>query len=240
MTSSGIFGLTALAAGSVQNDDALCILDVHDTTQSANGSTKKVLLSSLFTVATLTTSKPFPSVAQTWNAGAVTFTATLVNVTDSASAAGSLLADWQVGGVSKASVKKDGTFTGLASLTTLAVSGTSTLATTNFSKRYGAAQQTLTDGATVAIDWSNGNTAILSSPAAARTFTFTGAVAGDRGVLDILSSGAVLHTWPASVAFVGGGGTNVQPTATSAVGRTDLFGWYYNGTKYIVGMNLNA
>lgn len=44
----------------------------------------------------------------TWNAAGVTFTGIKLNVTDTASAAGSLLQDWQVGGVSKASIGKDG------------------------------------------------------------------------------------------------------------------------------------
>ncbi|MBK8200355.1 MAG: hypothetical protein IPK75_18565 [Acidobacteria bacterium] len=46
--------------------------------------------------------------ADTWNNGATTFTAIKMNVTDTASNAASLLLDLQVGGTSKASVKKDG------------------------------------------------------------------------------------------------------------------------------------
>ena len=46
--------------------------------------------------------------AQTWNAGATTFTAIKMNVTDTASAAGSSLLDLQVGGVSRFFVRKDG------------------------------------------------------------------------------------------------------------------------------------
>jgi hypothetical protein len=44
----------------------------------------------------------------TWANPATEFTALQVNVTDAASAAESKLADWKVGGVSKASVRKDG------------------------------------------------------------------------------------------------------------------------------------
>jgi len=51
------------------------------------------------------------NMAQTWNNGASTFTGIKLNVTDTASAAGSLLADWQVGGVSRFNVRKDGTVT---------------------------------------------------------------------------------------------------------------------------------
>lgn len=46
--------------------------------------------------------------ADTWNAAGTTFTAIKMNVTDSASAAGSLLMDLQVGGVSRFNVDKTG------------------------------------------------------------------------------------------------------------------------------------
>lgn len=49
----------------------------------------------------------------TWNAGGVIFTGLRLNVTDTASAAASLLADLQVGGVSKFKVDKAGTITAL-------------------------------------------------------------------------------------------------------------------------------
>ena len=49
---------------------------------------------------TITTSSPAFTLAQTWNAAGATFTALRVNVTDTASAAGSLLMDLQVGGSS--------------------------------------------------------------------------------------------------------------------------------------------
>lgn len=47
----------------------------------------------------------------TWNAGGTTFTGIGLNVTDAASAAGSLLIDLQVGGASKAKVSKTGNLT---------------------------------------------------------------------------------------------------------------------------------
>lgn len=46
--------------------------------------------------------------AQTWNNAAVTFDGIKLNVTDTASAAGSLLLNLQVGGVTRANVRKDG------------------------------------------------------------------------------------------------------------------------------------
>jgi hypothetical protein len=59
----------------------------------------------------LTSSAPMLSTTQTWNNAATTFTGLLSNVTDTASAVGSLLMDLQVGGVSKMSVRKDGILT---------------------------------------------------------------------------------------------------------------------------------
>ena len=59
---------------------------------------------------TLTASAPALSITQTWTTGAA-FTAAKINVTDTSSTVGSLLQDWQVGGVSKASIAKDGTLT---------------------------------------------------------------------------------------------------------------------------------
>jgi len=50
------------------------------------------------------------SLIDTWNDGATTFKGIGLNVTDSASAAGSLLMDLQVGGVSQFNVHKNGSF----------------------------------------------------------------------------------------------------------------------------------
>jgi hypothetical protein len=60
---------------------------------------------------TVTTSSPVIDAAQTWNDGAVTFTGLRFNATDTASAAGSLLMDLQVGGASNFKVTKTGVIT---------------------------------------------------------------------------------------------------------------------------------
>jgi len=57
---------------------------------------------------TVTSSTPVMDAAQTWNSGGVTFTGMKLNVTDTASASASLLADLQVGGTSFFNVRKDG------------------------------------------------------------------------------------------------------------------------------------
>ena len=58
----------------------------------------------------MTTANIF-DLADTWNDGATTFTAIKMDVTDTASAAGSLLMDLQVGGETKLQVNKDGRVT---------------------------------------------------------------------------------------------------------------------------------
>jgi hypothetical protein len=68
--------------------------------------------------ATVTTSSPVIDAAQTWNAVGTTFTGLKFNATDTASAAGSLLMDLQVGGSSKASVSKAGTLIASTSVET--------------------------------------------------------------------------------------------------------------------------
>ena len=57
---------------------------------------------------TQTTSQPVIDATQTWNAAGVTFTGIKFNVTDTASAAGSLLMNLQVGGATRFSVQKNG------------------------------------------------------------------------------------------------------------------------------------
>lgn len=75
----------------------------------------------LSSLGTITTAQQVMDSTVTWNAGAVAFTGIKLNVTDTASAAGSLLLDLQVGGVSKFSVRKDGL--GLLTLGGLAYAG---------------------------------------------------------------------------------------------------------------------
>jgi hypothetical protein len=75
-----------------------------------SGVTDKVTAADLLRQAgqTVTTSNPVLSLAQTWNAGGVTFTGLLFNATDTASASGSLLMNLQVGGADRFSVFKAG------------------------------------------------------------------------------------------------------------------------------------
>lgn len=57
---------------------------------------------------TVTADAPLLNASQTWNNAGATFAGWRLNVTDSSSAAGSMLLDLQVGGASRFSVRKDG------------------------------------------------------------------------------------------------------------------------------------
>ena len=65
----------------------------------------------------MATTRLLSAMVATWNNVATTFTGLKLNVTDTASASGSLLLDLQVGGVSKFNVRKDGAIIGLAAAT---------------------------------------------------------------------------------------------------------------------------
>ena len=60
------------------------------------------------TTGTITTSQPVLDLSQTWNAGAVTFTGIKLNVTNTASAAASMMVDLQVGGTTVWNVTRTG------------------------------------------------------------------------------------------------------------------------------------
>lgn len=74
--------------------------------------TPSYLKTFMVTGGTVTSSTPVFDMTQTWNSGAVTFSGLKLNITDTASAAASLLMDLQVGGSSKFTVQKDGAVSG--------------------------------------------------------------------------------------------------------------------------------
>ena len=77
---------------------------------------------------TLTASAPALSITQTWTTGA-TFTARVMNITDTSSNSASLFEDYQIAGVSKVSIRKDGyiSSTGLISSGEVYISAAGTL-----------------------------------------------------------------------------------------------------------------
>ena len=91
----------------LQNTSNVTIADTGALSITPDANAKAITVASH----THTTSNPAIDVAQTWNAGAVTFTGWKLNVTDTASATASLLMDLQVGGSSKFKVAKNGAVT---------------------------------------------------------------------------------------------------------------------------------
>lgn len=125
MADSLLANLTALTGATTASGDLLFISDISDTTLDATGTAKKITagelliglasISSGLTIGpltlasgTITASQPVLNLSQTWNAAGVTFTGAKINITDTASAAASLLVDFQVGGTSIFSVDKTG------------------------------------------------------------------------------------------------------------------------------------
>lgn len=201
--------------------------------------------------ATETTSKPLLNHAQTWNNVATTFTGWKVNVTDTASASASLLADLQVGGTSKFNVRKDGTvFMGLAGSTwsfsdsgggvlVIANSGT---ATHQFGVGFGAARMpstglygwtantAVTVGADTAFGRTSAKVAELNSGTAG-AYTGTAFLLGPQTVAQLPAAAAALKGARATVTdattttFLGaltGGGSNIVPV-------------FCNGTAWVIG-----
>ena len=111
MATKKISALTSLAQGSI--DPAADVLPIVDT---GSTETKKATAAAIV-------GKAIGALADTWNDALTTFTARKFNVTDTTSAAASLLDDLQVGGSSKWSVRKDGAATAAGFIKSTSASG---------------------------------------------------------------------------------------------------------------------
>lgn len=114
MADTKISALTALAGVDLAPADLLPVVDASAALTKSitmQGFLTGILGSTGFNGATVTTNNPLLNQTQTWNAGGVTFTGWKLIITDTASAAASLLMDLQVGGGSKFNVGKAGDVT---------------------------------------------------------------------------------------------------------------------------------
>lgn len=77
---------------------------------------------------------------------------------------------------------------------------------------------------TATIDWSRSNMQYVTMTADT-TFTFMGAPAGMRAILQV--AGAFTPTWPSNVRWSGGS----APGATAASGKKDIYSFIYSGKE---------
>jgi hypothetical protein len=97
MADTKITGLTALTGANSAPGDLLTLVDVSDTTMDAAGTNKSITRQELqtYNAGTLTTDVKVLDLSATWNNAGVTFTGLKFDVTNTASAAASLLLDLQ-------------------------------------------------------------------------------------------------------------------------------------------------
>jgi hypothetical protein len=104
---------------------------------------------------TVTTSNPVLNLSQTWNAGAVTFTGLLLNITNTASAAASKVFDFQTGGSSFF----NGSPAGVTVATTNGVFSVSNTGTVKFSTYWAGGYNQIEAASDTAFGWSSTTTA---------------------------------------------------------------------------------
>ena len=219
------YGGTFLAATNTSGSSITMSLDATTNTMTVNGNvvvTGTVSEAAVsegpltITGGTVTVSTPFLQATQSWNAAGVTFTGMKVNVTDTASASGSLLQDFQVGGVSKFSITKAGAVTAASNLSVATgavyqINGTSVLSATTLGSSVVTSSLTtvgtLSAGAVPA-------SLVTAGTFGAGAYTFPGALA-ITGALTGATTGAFsgLITSTSDT-----GGLQLRNTANTAIG----------------------
>lgn len=174
----------------------------------------------ILTAGTVTVNTPYISNTQTWNAGAVTFTGELINITDTTSAAASKFLEYQVGGVAKYAVRKDGAIvTGSWAATTIAatVGGTGQTSYAVGDLLYADTTTSLAKLADVA----TGNALISGGVGTAPSWNKIGLTTHVSGTLAVGNGGTGLATTPTNGQLLIGNGTNYTlATLTQGTGIT--------------------
>ncbi len=198
-------------------------VDVTDATQAPQGSLKKMTWTNVFAGAqpitqaggTITVSTPAFQASQTWNAGGVTFTALDLNVTDTASASGSLLLNLRKAGTSQFKVDKSGNVT-IISTGTLTYAGVTFNATvTGSGNLVGSASPTFTGTVTAAAIAASG--AITASSASAHQLgpiTFTNGAIAAATTLTLSTNANIGGTASANIS--GTGALTLGPSSGNA------------------------
>ncbi len=209
----------------------------------------------VLTGATQTLSFPVISATQTWNDGSVTFTGIFLNVTNTASASGSLLIDSQVGAASKFKVDRAGNATFAGSVTSQAT-GLTAASSSQIRWNNSSIMTAPSDGI---IRFQNANSTSFTM---LQLYTDTGIGRNAAGVVEInnstagtfadlklanlTSSGVITNSLngAASVSagiftgtiFTGGSATTTKPLVLIEPTGTTSTGWSTSGT----GLGINA
>jgi hypothetical protein len=197
-TSGGSAGQIMFDTGSVLQESSALVWD----------NTNKALT---ITGASVTTSNPVLNLSQTWNAGAVTFTGLLLNITNTASAAASKVFDFQIGGSSFF----NGNLAGVTVATTNGVFNVSNSGTVKFSTYWAGGYNQIEAASDTAFGWSSTTTA--------------------SGVIDT----GLRRVGVASIQFSGNSGDLAAPVAQTLSVQNVLAGtsntagqnWTFNGSK---------
>jgi hypothetical protein len=98
--------------------------------------------------------------------------------------------------------------------------------------QYASSAYALTDGATISLNWNNGNVQKVTL-GGNRTFTFANPVAGGRYLIELTqdSTGSRTITWP-TIKWQRVSGTSTAPTLSTTAAYVDLIALYYDGTNY--------
>lgn len=107
---------------------------------------------------TVTASTPTVNATQTWNNGAVAFTGWKLNITDTASAAGSKFQDYQIGGTTVLAIWKNGVIGNIDEGTGFRVTGTTLIGLTGGNEAYRIQAGRITGVSYTVIGFSNSAT----------------------------------------------------------------------------------
>jgi hypothetical protein len=206
---------------------------------------------------TLTASNPVEQLSQTWNNSGTTFTGYKINITDTASTTASLIADYQVGGSSKFSVRKDGGL--LLSMNAgnvwgLLDNGSGVFAFVNGgftgTQMFGVGQGAARVSSTELIGWTANSTVTVGLDTAiartqakvlevntgtAGTYTGTALLLGAYAVASLPAASAALKGARASVSDATQAWTSANYGATVTGGGTNFCPVICDGTNWRIG-----
>jgi hypothetical protein len=181
---------------------------------------------------TITASSPLIDLGQTWNATANTFTASRINVTDTASNTNSLLMDLQVGGTSKFNVTKHGELNIIAGART----NIPALNLTNLGEGTGFLTASFASGGQFFMDITTGTFNITSVNRQGFSFSASGTGKASGNYLFNNDSNSLLAGGPLA-AFAAAGVRRTEITQTGAVRSFGTFTDASNNERITLSAN---